>query len=107
MCPVKLAEASTRTLVEFLFYPNNEIRVDRTHNHFVVEPTANRWPAPRKTGCDGIRVLFIRRESATKVSTLSLGGTHVPENQEVVAQLYLRFLARQDDAAFYGEILPS
>jgi len=73
----------------------------------MIESSANRWPDSGKAGRDGIRILLVRGESATTVSTLSFGDTHIPENQKVVLYLYLRFLASQDCAALYGEILPS
>jgi hypothetical protein len=48
------------------------------------ESSANRWPDSGKAGRDGIRILLVRRESASTVSSLSFGDTHIPENQKVV-----------------------
>jgi hypothetical protein len=79
-----LAEASARTFVELFFNSNNEIWVERTHNHLMLESTASRGSDSRKTGRDGIRILLVAGESAATVSTLSLGHTHIPENQKVV-----------------------
>jgi hypothetical protein len=66
--------------VELLFYPANEIGIEHGHNPFMLEWTACCWPDPRMQGCDGVRILLVRGESATTVSSLALGGMDIPEN---------------------------
>src|SRR5262249_15891539 len=89
-----------------LFYPSNEICAERTYDDFMLRSTTYGWPE-FMTGRDGVRILFIGRESAVTVSNLPLGNMYIPKNQKVVFQLNPRFLPSPSRSALYSEILPS
>jgi hypothetical protein len=72
------------TPIKLLFDFTHIFRVERTDNHFVPGATAYRWPDAGKTGCDGVPILPVRRESTTMVCNLAFCDIRTPENQKVV-----------------------
>src|SRR5258708_38016841 len=59
----RIADGNLRwDVVEPLFHPKNEIWVQRTHNSFMNESSANRWPDSGKGGRGCIRVILLRGE---------------------------------------------
>jgi hypothetical protein len=81
---VQLVQASARTPVDFRFYPGNEMFLEDTHNHFMLESIANCRPEPGSTGRDGVRAFPVRGKLSATMSALTLGDAHIPENQKVV-----------------------
>jgi hypothetical protein len=80
--------------------------VEGTYDYFMLESTTSGRPDPWKAGRDSVWIFSVGGEAATTVGTLSLGDAHIPENQEMMLQDYIRILARQDRAALNDEILP-